>query len=251
MPEDWRYWKYLKLMMINDVKKMRCAFIAKPAADDFIKRWHYSGKVTQNSQINCGFFNENNRLIGVIQFGPSIDKRRMIGLVANTSWNGFLEINRMAFIDNTPKNTESRALAISIKMLKKKFPFLKWLVTFADGCQCGDGTIYRAAGFHLIGVKKNKSLIQLPDGEIIAGKSIDDLGPKTYEICKRYGIDPAIGYRIKTELYAKGAKPLKGYQIKYIKFLDSEYKKHLTVDILDYSELDRLGARMYKGEKCA
>jgi hypothetical protein len=38
----------------------------------------------------------------------------------------------MAFSDMLPKYSESRAIAISIKMLKKKAPHLKWIISFAD-----------------------------------------------------------------------------------------------------------------------
>ena len=42
----------------------------------------------------------------------------------------------MAFSDLLPRNSESRALAISIKLLKKKAPQIKRIVSFADACQC-------------------------------------------------------------------------------------------------------------------
>jgi hypothetical protein len=45
----------------------------------------------------------------------------------------------------------------SIKLIKKNAPHIKWILSFSDGNQCGDGTIYRASGFKLIGVNKNTS----------------------------------------------------------------------------------------------
>jgi hypothetical protein len=38
----------------------------------------------------------------------------------------------MAFSDLLPKNSESRSIAISIKLLKQKAPHLKWVISFAD-----------------------------------------------------------------------------------------------------------------------
>jgi hypothetical protein len=38
----------------------------------------------------------------------------------------------MAFSELLPKNSESRAIAISIKLLKKNAPNLKWIISFAD-----------------------------------------------------------------------------------------------------------------------
>ena len=72
--------------------------IASADAIAFVKAHHYSGKVAQNSQLHLGVFLDG-RLHGVMQFGPSLDKRKIQGLVSGTKWHEFLELNRMAFDD--------------------------------------------------------------------------------------------------------------------------------------------------------
>src|SRR5690349_14104061 len=57
----------------------------------------------------------------------------------------------MALADWLPKNSESRAISVSMTILKKNYPNLEWVVSFAGGMRCGDGTIYRASGFVLTG----------------------------------------------------------------------------------------------------
>ena len=64
----------------------------------------------------------------------------------------------MAFIDELPQNSESRCIAIALRLLKKNAPHLKWVISFADATQCGTGTIYRASGFKLVGIAKNTAL---------------------------------------------------------------------------------------------
>ena len=96
---------------------------------------------------------------------PSLDKSKIQPLVKNTGWNEFIELNRMAFDDYLPKNSESRCIAISIKLIKKHYPHIKWIISFADGCQCGDGAIYRASGFKLVYIKQNSQLFELETGE--------------------------------------------------------------------------------------
>ena len=46
-----------------------------------------------------------------------------------------------------------------------------------------------------------------------------------------------------------GAKPVPGFQLKYVYFLNEDAKKRLTVPILPFSKIDEMGAGMYKGEK--
>ncbi len=87
--------------------------IPRSAAVDFVRRHHYSGKVDPRSQVHLGVF-YNDRLEGVMQLGPSIDKAKSVGLVRDTSWNGFIELHRMAFSDVLPKNSESRAIGVAM-----------------------------------------------------------------------------------------------------------------------------------------
>ncbi len=135
--------------------------ISAQEGNALVRRVHYSGKVVNNSQLHIGVFYQG-RLEGAMQFGPSLDKRKIQGLVEGTGWNEFIELNRMAFTDALPRNSESRALSIAMRLLRKHAPHIKWVVTFADGAQCGDGAIYRAAGFVLTSIKRNNQMEEIP-----------------------------------------------------------------------------------------
>ena len=144
-------------------KEITMKVIPSSIANPFIKAHHYSGKVVNNSKLHFGVFLDG-QLHGVMSYGPSLDKSKIIGLVEGTGWNEFLELNRMAFDSVLPRNSESRAISMSIKLLKKYAPQVKWIISFADACSCGDGTIYRASNFVLTGIKENLNLAELPDG---------------------------------------------------------------------------------------
>ena len=89
--------------------------IKSQIANDFVRKHHYSGKVVPNSQLHFWCF-LNNVLGGVMSFGPSINKKGTSNLVANTKFNDFLELNRMAFSDLLPRNSESRCISIALRM---------------------------------------------------------------------------------------------------------------------------------------
>lgn len=196
-----------------------------------VERHHYSGKCTQNSQIHFGVF-LNGKLEGALQFGPSIDKRRMAENLG-IGFNEGLELNRMALSDACPKNSESRALGICLRMIRKKYPHLRVVISFADACQCGDGTIYRASGFKLHSYKKNTSLLKMPNGQIVAKKSLDHSSSSS----GRYMSSVAIG---------DGARPIAGFQMKYLFFFDKELEKKFK--FVDFDKMPD-EARMYKGSK--
>ena len=218
-------------------KDLQVKPIASADAIAFVKAHHYSGKVAQNSQLHLGVFLQD-RLHGVMQFGPSLDKRKIQGLVSGTLWHEFLELNRMAFDDVLPRNSESRALSVAWRLLKKHAPQVKWVVSFADGTQCGDGTIYRAAGFVLTTIKENAQILKMADGTLIARKTLDN--PNHMTAGGKFGSSLA---------REQGAKPIYGFQLRYIYFLDKSYRARLTVPELAYSEIKARGATMYKGQR--
>ena len=209
--------------------------ITSQQANAIVKANHYSGKVVTNSQIHIGIFYRG-KLEGAMQFGPSIDKRRVGMLVRGTKWDEFIELNRMAFSDNLPRNSESRALGVAMKLLKKHAPKVKWVISFADATQCGDGTIYRAAGFTLTQIKRNQQML-LWNGQVVAKKTLDNENyPK---------IDGK--YFSRYLLNTGEAIPLLGFQLRYVYFLDQTVRKNLTVDEIPFGEIAVKGATMYKG----
>ena len=154
----WRNWRGDSLR----AKDIRVEPISRKDARRIIVANHYSKNPgPQNSKLYFGVF-IGDRCGGAISFGPPTDVRKVRNTVEGTRWNGFLEINRMAFADWLPKNSESRALGYCLRLIRKTYPHIKWVQTYADGCQCGDGTIYRAAGFKLIGLRPNASMYRMP-----------------------------------------------------------------------------------------
>ena len=209
-------------------KEIIVKVITSKVANAFVKKQHYSGKVVPNSTLHFGCFLDK-RLHGVMSFGPSINKKGTINLVEGTGWNEFIELNRMAFNDFLPKYSESRCISIAMKLIKKNAPHIKWVISFADGTQCGDGTIYRASGFKLVGIAENTAL---------------RINPKTL---KPMHIIQAHHLKMSSEF--RNWKAYEGYQLKYIYFIDKKMESNLTKPIIPFSEIDKQGAGMYKGEK--
>jgi len=224
--------------------------IPASVAAPFVRRHHYSGKVVNNSVLHFGVFLDG-KLHGVMSYGPSLVKAHMLGLVAGTGWNEYLELNRMAFDSCLPRNSESRAISQSIRLLKKHAPHVKWIISFADACSCGDGAIYRASNFVLTGIKPNEGLFLLPDGSVIHKLTLESQ-PKLPrpELGGRSFFDVTDGkFSMKKYVEAAGAVLLPGWQLRYIYFIDPKYRARLTVPEIPFSRIDELGAGMYRGEK--
>lgn len=205
--------------------------IVKPikaqAANALVKKIHYSGKVVPNSTLHFGVF-LNDRLEGVMSFGPPINKKGTIKIVRDTQWNGMLELNRMAFSDVLPRNSESRAMAIAFKLIKKHYPHIEWIVSFSDGTQCGDGTIYRASGFVLTDIRESDALRK---------------NPKTGEV-----MHVIQAHHLMLSKEFRTWRPTKGYQLRYVYFINHKARERLLVPVIPFSKIDEMGAGMYKGK---
>lgn len=231
-------------------KEIVVRVIPSTIANPFIRAHHYSGKVVQNSKLHFGVFLDGN-LHGVMSFGPSLDKSKVMRLVEGTEWSEFLELNRMAFDDYLPRNSESCAIGRAIRLIRKNAPQIKWVISFADGCSCGDGTIYRASNFVLTGIKENFNLCELPDGTKVHKMTLESNPTnKRRELGGRSYYDVTGGkFDFKRYVAAAGGHILPGYQLRYIYFIDPSYRERLTVPEIPFSKIDDMGAGMYKGEK--
>jgi hypothetical protein len=220
-------------------------------AKEFVKKNHYSKTVVMNSKLHFGCF-LNRKLEGVLSFGSSLDKKKVQGLVRGTGWNDFIELNRMAFSEVLPKNSESRCIGICLRIIKKTYPHIKWVVSFADAQQCGDGTIYRASGFYLTGYSSG-AMWKLPDDLAKINGSPVAHRLKVQDKCSKLSkllMGKSNGKNLTTKEWCRrfGGEVLQGYNFRYIYFLDKECKANLSVPILPFSKINELGAKMYKGE---
>lgn len=262
---------------MGEAKRLEVRPISASDANRIVKALHYSGKVVNNSQLHLGVFLDG-KCGGAMQFGPSLDKRKIQPLVRGTLWNEFIELNRMAFADWLPRNGESRCLGYAMRWIRKTYPHIKWVVSFADGTQCGDGTIYRASGFVLTGIKENNQIWEAPTGEVFNDTSIrPGIGgararARAQQVFSRTSLTDG---KSKQQQQAKavisrtttkgghicetgassmkkykeaGWKPKSGFQLRYVYFIDQDARKRLTVPVLPFSEIGRVWAGMYKGK---
>ena len=227
-------------------KEIIVKVIPSKIAVPFVKLNHYSGTVSNTSSLHFGCFLDD-KLHGVMSFGSPMDKSKVLGLVQPSKWNEMLELNRMAFDDYLPKYSESRCFSIAVKLIKKNAPHIKWILSFSDGVQCGDGVIYRASGFKLTAIKKSTQIIETPKGERVTRMTLTQVGnPKRARILNECGIKDTGASSINMFL-EKGCKNVDGFQLRYIYLIDKTCK--ITVPILPFSKIDEMGAGMYKGNK--
>ena len=226
-------------------KEIIVKVIPAKIANEFVKKHHYSGTIAP-SIVHFGVFLDN-KMHGAVSIGKSTQTRLTQAIFEGLGWNEYCEINRIAFDDYLPKNSESRVLSYIIKQIKKTQPQIRCIISYADGSQCGDGSIYRATGFYLTQIRENRAIGILPDGEKISrvtfglNKQTGSIG----KLIKKYKVDLTKG--VNERWYAVGMKWIPGWQLRYIYIIDKSLK--MKCPILPFSKIDEFGAGMYKGKK--
>ena len=124
--------------------------IDRNKANKIIVENHYSGKYYNATYIHLGVFFKG-ILEGVLQYGYAMNPASQASVVSDTAIDEYLELNRMWLSDKCPRNSESKAISYSIKYIRKKYPKIKWLQSFADERCGGLGIVYQAANFGYYG----------------------------------------------------------------------------------------------------
>lgn len=130
--------------MSSNLKLDWCSYEAAKYA---VLNWHYS-KVMPNAKLARIGVWENDKFIGAILFGRGATAAlvQRYGLKMEEG----CELVRVAIKSHS--TPVSRILSIAMKMLKRAFPKLRLIVSFADTSQGHHGGIYQAGGWLYTGM---------------------------------------------------------------------------------------------------
>lgn len=123
----------------HDLKLDWCSYEAAKYA---CEKWHYSGSIPHSKLAKIGVW-EDGIFIGAVIYGVGATSTlvQRYGLRPEQG----AELVRVALRKH--RSEVSRILAISVKMIKKSFPGLQLIVSFADPEQDHIGVIYKACGW--------------------------------------------------------------------------------------------------------
>jgi len=184
-----------------------------------IKENHYSKKVVNSSFIHLGVF-EKNKLKGVLQFGYLFNPTYHSKIIEFSKPEDAMELNRMWLSDEINiKYPESRAISFSIKYIKRKYPKIKWIQSFADERCGGFGIVYQASSFNYYG--EHSSIFWTLENEIYHN-SLMTRNPKLRKSAAY--LQSKKGNAVKLELR----------QFRYIKFINQKWKKKCLLTEMPY-----------------
>lgn len=195
--------------------------IDRSLANDIVVKNHYSKKFYNATYIHLGVY-INKELLGVLQYGYAMNPASGGSVVKGTKNNQYLELNRMWLDDKAERNSETMALAYSFRYIRTKYPSVKWIQSFADERCGGLGIVYQAASFGYYG--EHTSSFWEWDNEIFHNIQMT-VKKGTRRYTKRvHDLQTNKDQAIKHDLR----------QFRYLKFLDSRWKKRCLLEEKEY-----------------
>jgi hypothetical protein len=183
--------------------------IGRNLANKLIIENHYSHKFYNATYIHLGIF-LNLKLVGVLQYGYAMNPASCGGIVEGTEMSQYLELNRMWLSDEAKRNSESIAISYSIKYIKRKYPKIKWIQSFADERCNFYGIVYQACSFNFYG--EHESVFWTLNNEVFHN-SLMTRNPNLSKAA-------AVLQKGKNEATSEKLR-----QFRYIKFLDERWKR--------------------------
>lgn len=187
-------------------------------ACEIVRANHYSKTVYSASRVHLGIYAPN--LLGVLQFGPAMNPASMASVVSETKEDEYCELNRMWLDDSLPRNSESMAVSYALKYLKRKFPRMAWVQSFADE-RCGRfGVVYQACNFTYCG--EHTSVFWELDGQVYHNSLMTDSrrAETPYGKTLRENKDRATPHKLR--------------QFRYIYFLKRGFRGRLRLKVRPY-----------------
>lgn len=180
--------------------------IDRDTANAIIIEHHYSRRIYRGTTLHLGVW-IGGQLLGILQFGYAMNPASAPSVVEGTGMTEYLELNRMWLDDRAPRNSESRALAFAIRLIRRVRPAVKWIQSFADE-RCGlFGTVYQAAGFTYHG--EHRGIFWELDGEFyhnsLATNSKSAKNPRAAHL--RANIERATRHQLRQFRYLRFMKP--------------------------------------------
>lgn len=138
-----------------------------------ILKYHYSRKLPV---VSCAFsvFNAAGEWCGVICY--SLGATNKIGMPFGLAIGQAIELVRVAL--NGKQESTSKAVAISLKLVRKLNPLVKIVVSYADTAQDHKGIIYQASNWTYLGVSpgNNVGYIHKVTGKRLHKRSVTKTG---------------------------------------------------------------------------
>jgi hypothetical protein len=205
--------------------ELRLDWVDAKAARYAASRWHYSKSLPAGISTYLGVW-EDGKYIGAVVFGlgggGATDGRRF-GLERSYE---MCELTRVALTNH--KTPVSRIVRVALKLLKRRNPGIRLVVSYADPMESHVGGIYQAGGWTYVGTSTPDKFYVTKDGKRYHSRSVHACGYSMQFGRKTYTPKPEEMEVVKTPGKHKYLMPLDAEMRARIAPLAKPYPKRAT-----------------------
>ena len=194
--------------------------IDRETALSMVQKYHYSNTLPKINKHLLGFY-ESDKLVGIVTLGWGTRPKHTIKRIfPSLDTQDYYEIGRMCMTDEMPKNSESQMLSALVKYIKRNYPWVKVLFTWADGMLGKPGYVYQAANFIYAGYSDGEMYMR--DGVKIHVRQMKSILLPEGTKDSRITVRPT-----KEQMLKYGISQYRGKQFRYLMFLcDKREREH-------------------------
>lgn len=144
------------------------------AAKYACNHWHYSHSVPTPPQVFLGVW-EDDIFVGCVIFSRGSNNN--LGKPFGLKQIEICELTRVA-LSRRHTTKESRILSICLKLIKRKEPLLRLIISFADANQSHSGVIYQASNWIYLGQAKGTKKHITKSGVVLHDRQVSKTGFK-------------------------------------------------------------------------
>ncbi len=138
---------YQNELFLNKDKDLYIDYCSYKASEFSVYKWHYSKSMPSGKLVRFGVWEKGN-FIGCVIFGTGANMN--MSKIVNLTHYEVCELVRVAL--DKHKNPVSKIVSYCLKKIKKDFPNLKAIISYADPRQNHTGKIYQAMNWIYLGV---------------------------------------------------------------------------------------------------
>jgi len=138
--------------------------VVRSVSPSYARPWiathHYTRTFPDSTRFTfAGYYGEV--LAGIVTYGMGVGLNQYRALLPDIQAGEYVELTRLWSADGLPRNTESRIIAESLKLLP---PEIRLVVSFADPSRGHVGRIYQATNFVYCGMSQGGKMMVDADG---------------------------------------------------------------------------------------
>jgi hypothetical protein len=160
---------------MSSTPELKLDWCSHEAAKYACEKWHYAKRMLVGKTAKIGVW-EGGAFRGCVIFAPGSSGVGNIGPSMGMPTEQVCELQRVALADHVAP--VSRIVSIALRLVRREFPKIRLVVSYADPAEGHHGGIYQAMGWVYVGLSAATPIWVGPDGRTYHDRNVTASGSR-------------------------------------------------------------------------